>query len=68
MPVSVIMKNQSIFIRSLLVSKKRLETKVQKVKHILTLAVRMAVSVIMKKQSNFISRLLVPQKRVETKV
>ena len=66
--LSVIIKKQSKFISSLLVSQKRLETKVQKVQHIPTLALRITLSVIIEKQSNFISSLLVSQKRLETKV
>ena len=68
MTLSVIIKKQSNFISSLLVSQKREEKKVQKVQHIPTLEMRITVSVIIKKQSNFISSLLVSRKREEKKV
>ena len=66
--VSMIIKEQSNFISSLLVSQKRLETKVQKVKHMATLVMRIYFSMIIKKQSNFFSGLLLSQKRLEKKI
>ena len=66
--LSVIIKKQSNFISSLLLSQKRLETKVPKVRHIPGLALRMVVSKIIKKQPNFFSTPLVSQKRLKTKV
>ena len=65
--LSVIIKKQSNFISSLLVSQKGLETKVQKGEYMATLAVCMAVSVIIKKKSNFRGNLLVSRKRLDTK-
>ena len=49
MTLSVIIKKQSNFINSLLVSQKRLEKKVQKVQHVTTLAVCITFSVIIEK-------------------
>ena len=65
--LSVIIKKQSNFISSLLLSQKRLETKVPKVRHIPGLALRMVVSKIIKKTTEFLQHALSIAKEIKDK-
>ena len=61
-------KKQSNSVSGLLVSQKRLETKIQKEQHLKALEILISLSGSLKKQSNSVSGLLVSPARLEAKI